>query len=90
MIRRPLIGGNGRSLIGGNGWPGSLGVSTKDGGVNIDLNCLFRILLFDEQSVCIQATVTSESFYTQNVIVFETSHTSKKDWCHRIRVQLSK
>ena len=30
---------------------GSLGVSTKDGGVNTDLNCLFRISLFDELSV---------------------------------------
>ena len=39
------------SFIGGNGWPGSLEVSSKDGGVNTDLNCLFKILLFDELSV---------------------------------------
>ena len=38
-------------FIGGNGWPGSLGVSTKDGGVNTDLNCLLRISLFHELSV---------------------------------------
>ena len=55
-----------RSFIDGNGWLGSLGVSSKDGGVNTDLNCLFKISLFDELSVyCIQDTVTSKSSYTK-------------------------
>ena len=40
-----------RSLIGGKGVPGSFGASVKEGGVNTDLNCWFRISLFDKLSV---------------------------------------
>ena len=39
------------TLIGGKGVPGSFGASVKEGGVNTDLNCWFRISLFDKLSV---------------------------------------